>query len=285
MRSLLPLSKKSNFQTIFVVLITTAILLTGCGGGTTGTGDTERVQLKGQLLSETGTPLEDVRVTLLETGDSVVSNESGNFSLPLPIKGSEFSLLLEKNGAETTASFTDETATSELRVEIVLGSNGTSISVISARVVNESDQQDEIPAGEGDDNVSTTPTPNETPTDNDSMDRSPGTTRLKGKVLYSDGIPAEGVLIRVRGTTDSDTTNRRGEFSVITVTSNTQVRLEVQLNRSKALVDIRNIPSGNSTIELVLKLSIASDSQASDNKPPSTEGGAFSVSIESKRIR
>ena len=60
------------------------LTLDGCGGGSAGTGigtETRSLTIEGTLVSETNKPLAGVTVTILETGDSSVTNTAGQFTI------------------------------------------------------------------------------------------------------------------------------------------------------------------------------------------------------------
>jgi hypothetical protein len=101
---------------LFVALLAGA----GCGGGTRGTGIGEGAgssavsqrtgSIRGVVLDSTGMPAAGVQITLLENGDSVTTDENGEFELrlpkdnalaPLPSEGSTTATLEVDLGDET----------------------------------------------------------------------------------------------------------------------------------------------------------------------------------------
>ncbi len=73
---------------LLTLLLTVAsLLLTSCaGGGSSGTGTGEIFTLVGQVVDTSGQPVQDATITLLETGDMVLSNKEGNFTIQLDME-------------------------------------------------------------------------------------------------------------------------------------------------------------------------------------------------------
>ncbi len=77
------------------ILILSSCILSGCGGGgTSGTGITDSTSVDG-IISSNGMPVKDAKITIKETGEETFSDENGNFSLPLLITESDFTIEVE----------------------------------------------------------------------------------------------------------------------------------------------------------------------------------------------
>jgi hypothetical protein len=78
-----------------LIAIIVALLLSSCGGGSTGTGLSN-----GLIISDIGQSQQGVKITVLETGNSTISNSAGEFYLPEIDAAAEFTLLLERDDRE-----------------------------------------------------------------------------------------------------------------------------------------------------------------------------------------
>jgi len=64
-----------------LVLLVAFLFLSGCGGGTTGTGGTGSDEFAGRIVSISGKPIVSANVVIEETGDSTVSDNNGDFRI------------------------------------------------------------------------------------------------------------------------------------------------------------------------------------------------------------
>ena len=64
------------------VVLLCALLLSACGGGSSGTG-IQGASYQGTVADATGSPLAGVTLTVQETGESVTTDSEGHFDLPL----------------------------------------------------------------------------------------------------------------------------------------------------------------------------------------------------------
>lgn len=79
-----------------------AILLTACGGGTSGTAIGNSRNITGTITLADGTPLTGANVTLVETGDSDITDNQGNFEINTNFSGTDFNLLIENDTISQT---------------------------------------------------------------------------------------------------------------------------------------------------------------------------------------
>ena len=91
-------------------------ICTACGGGTTGTG----VQTyEGQIVTTKEQPLQNVKVTILETGATDTTDANGSFSIPTEVSNSAVNLKLEGDNIDTTYQVkTTSASDSKVRVTI-----------------------------------------------------------------------------------------------------------------------------------------------------------------------
>ena len=108
-----------------ISLLIFSILLSACGGGSEGTGVSAR-SLEGKVISTEAQPLANVGVTLLETGDTDITDANGRFTLPLP---------------ETESAVNLEVATPEFTQRVSLApADPDAISVSVALTVDQKNQ-------------------------------------------------------------------------------------------------------------------------------------------------
>ena len=79
--------------------------LVSCGGGSEGTG-TSNKSILGNILLEDGRPLDGADVTVIETGDSAITDSDGNFLIAAASSDSSLSLLIEKGEIHASAELT-----------------------------------------------------------------------------------------------------------------------------------------------------------------------------------
>lgn len=103
----------------FVVLIT-SIVLTSCGGGTSGTGMNT---YEGRVGYDNGAPIEGATLTVESTGDSTTTNANGEFAVNSKAFGPEVAILAE------TSSFSERITVrnvfeehSRIRVDVTIDS-------------------------------------------------------------------------------------------------------------------------------------------------------------------
>lgn len=90
---------------LLLVLIAISIIVSGCGGGTTGTSSTGELKLLGTGQSASGSPLTDAPMTVYsaQTDDELLASqtdERGSFEMSLP--ATEQALVIEVAGKKTT---------------------------------------------------------------------------------------------------------------------------------------------------------------------------------------
>jgi hypothetical protein len=82
----------------FSLLLMIVLALMGCGGGSAGTGTGPVVVVKGAVLDQSGAPLRDVNVRVVETGSEDTTSVSGEFQLTAEPESGEVTLELSSAG-------------------------------------------------------------------------------------------------------------------------------------------------------------------------------------------
>jgi hypothetical protein len=85
-------SGNNIFLGLFSLLLVIVLALMGCGGGSAGTGTGPVVVVQGAVLDESGQPVEDVKVRVVETGSEDTTSETGQFQLTTEPESGEVTL-------------------------------------------------------------------------------------------------------------------------------------------------------------------------------------------------
>lgn len=132
----------------------------GCGGGTQGTGG---ITIDGTVQDSKGQTLSGIRVVLLNSNDSTVTDSQGGFSL-YSETAAEYNISVESQGEQPTVTLSDVPPTAtQIQIIIQISDNG-SPTVGSLEVVAEhhSHGSSSSPTPTPSVGVSPTPTPNST---------------------------------------------------------------------------------------------------------------------------
>jgi Carboxypeptidase regulatory-like domain len=110
-----------QFQVFTKLCVAIPFLVTalGCGGGSSGTGVPDGFVAKvltGRVVDESDVPVEDAKITVVETGDTTRTDSSGNFEFEVP-KDTDVSLDIEAEGIDATVPVAD-TPGAETRVDV-----------------------------------------------------------------------------------------------------------------------------------------------------------------------
>lgn len=75
--------KNNIFLGFFSLLLVIVLALMGCGGGSagTGTGSSSGVVVQGAVLDQSGAPVEDVNIKVVETGEETTTSSNGEFQI------------------------------------------------------------------------------------------------------------------------------------------------------------------------------------------------------------
>lgn len=123
--------QKKQRRNLFLLLLLLMVVLSGCGGGTSGTGVTSVYDAV--LQDGEGNALSGVTVTVLETGDSAVTDANGYFSIEVDPDSSTNTIVISTPSGDSIldintnepASTTDGAASGN-GIQIVGGQTTTS---------------------------------------------------------------------------------------------------------------------------------------------------------------
>jgi hypothetical protein len=127
------LSSKFRKLLIIVVSLCVALSLSGCGGGTSGTGGND---VLARLIEVGGAALTNVQVSVLETGEQTVTNAEGKFELSLP-KDKKSTLLFDSDKGSAQAEIDPELFPAEkVTIEFVAAKD---LSVVTVNKIEATD--------------------------------------------------------------------------------------------------------------------------------------------------
>jgi len=92
------------FLGFFSLLLVIVLALMGCGGGSAGTGTGPVVVVQGAVLDDSGQPVKDVNIRVVETGSEDTTSQNGEFELETPPESG--TITLEISSADGTSFVT-----------------------------------------------------------------------------------------------------------------------------------------------------------------------------------
>jgi len=112
----------------FVTLLFIVSMCLACGGGTTGTGDAQTYE--GRITTTNNEPLENVFITVVETGDTDFTDASGAFSIPTGVTSPIVNLKIEGKGISATYQVkTTVVDNSKIYVDIKINASNSEVKV------------------------------------------------------------------------------------------------------------------------------------------------------------
>jgi hypothetical protein len=107
---------------VFTIYI--LMLLVSCGGGSEGTG-TNSKSILGNIVLETGAPLNGAEVVVAETGDAGLTDANGDFAIVTRSDLTKINLLIEKDELKTSAELSGlDSNSSEVKVNLKVRPQG-----------------------------------------------------------------------------------------------------------------------------------------------------------------
>lgn len=135
-REMEPLDERQMIfkKTVFFSLLSILVLGLGCaGGGTAGTGG---IEVSGALKTTDGDPVVNATVTIAETGDSVVTDSSGNFRFDEveEISAATFVVTVDETALEAeSADLPKDAVKVEVELELNAPANRVEVKSITAK--------------------------------------------------------------------------------------------------------------------------------------------------------
>ena len=139
----------------------------GCaGGGSSGTGTT---LVSGSLRSAENAPIAGAQVIIVETGSTVVTDDSGDFSIETEISSNQLTIGVDAEGSSGSVEISDiPDDTVQVSVELEFSPETSALTAdkveFSRRGGNNNDNGDDDSDNQGDPSPDVTPEPAESPT-------------------------------------------------------------------------------------------------------------------------
>ncbi len=131
--------KREMIRRILLAMSAISLVVSGCGGGTTGTSSTGELKLLGTGQTASGSPLTDAPMTVYsaQTDDELLASETderGSFEMSLP--ATEQALVVEVAGKKTTPLVRSYSGSSVLSTTLLQESSGNIrfSTVVEARI-------------------------------------------------------------------------------------------------------------------------------------------------------
>jgi hypothetical protein len=212
------------------------ISLTGCGGGTTGSGDAPSVKVFGTVTNPQGTPIPSGTVTDLTSGTTASINSSGGFQLSALAEDGTVSLDVTSQGTSGSIQVKDlPSSTQSVAIKVVVDSVSGIVTLASVEI------------------------------DVDPTTTGPVTQRVRGTILNNVGKPAKNVTVSISGARGSDKTGSDGSFTLDARSTTGTVKLKISYNGVTGETTIRGIPKDRScTLRVKLSVSIEAGQDPGD---------------------
>jgi hypothetical protein len=95
-------TKRGAILFIFALALAGSFI-SGCGGGTAGTGGSGTF-IEGRVLDVTGQPVVNAQITQIENGATAQTDNLGNFAFTSPVQGVNTTLLVESGGVSASTA-------------------------------------------------------------------------------------------------------------------------------------------------------------------------------------
>lgn len=234
----------------FIMLALISVLLIGCGGGTTGSGDST-TQISGQVKNAAGNPIKDAEIEVVETGESTKTDQDGQFELQVMSGINELTLAVSAKDSSGNVSgsvlIADlPTQRAEVQVQITVDSNSGSVVIDSVNI----EIEESLPANTSlDQTAANDPINqqnNEKPASNQNQsiqEQKPQKSVLLLSTYKPNGAPLEGVLINVLSGTGSGWSNSAGKARINTEPSKDgTLSLSVSFAGLSARINFKGLP-------------------------------------------
>ena len=125
-------------QAACILLASLFIFFLGCDGGTEGTSPIRRVEVSGRLTSAVSRgQIPGAQVTVLQTGDSGVTDAQGNFAISAGISGDSLTLSVDSGEISASVDVDDfNSSTTALFVELELDTENGGLSVVNTDITD-----------------------------------------------------------------------------------------------------------------------------------------------------
>ncbi len=255
------LTQIKSWAQLFIISALLMFFAQGCGGGTTGTGDTTNAHIRGYIASSSGQAQYNLEVIHAETGNSTSTDSAGNFDIATTIDSADPSLIVRGPGIDSMVTLNNVPAgTSEIIATLQVDVRGI-VSVVEIEIgapqvapTPTTTPENTEPGG-----GSSKPTPTATPNSGvggEVPNQTSGKWVFDGTIVGSNGAPYSGARVSISPGAASATTGSSGTFSLTVPAQGTTAQLSVTANSLAGQATIRNLPKDGARIRLKMTLSI-----------------------------
>jgi hypothetical protein len=234
----------------FLTLVLISVLLLGCGGGTTGSGDSA-TQISGQVKNAAGNPIAGAQIQVIESGESTRTDQDGHFNLQVISGINEVTLAVSTENSSGNISGNVLIADlpmqqAQIEVQITVDSTNGSVKIDSVSI----EIEDSLPTNTSLDQTAASDPINQqnnvtsTSDQNQSIrEQKPQKSVLLLSTYKPNGDPLKGVLISVLSGTGSGRSNSAGKARISTEPSRDgKLSLRVSISGVSAKIDFSGLP-------------------------------------------
>jgi hypothetical protein len=239
------------------LIVTSLLLIFGCGGGTVGTDDGATLRVSGTVADMSGAALTNALVIIESTGDSSRSDDQGRFEISTAqVSQSRFRIDAIIAGQEISLSsnlVVFDSALDSQRVEITISVDNASVTVEDLNVSP----------------VQPTPTPG--PHSNQPTPVQSPTSRsiIIGVVRNQFSQPVKGVELTLEGERSSTFSAGDGSFELNFLSTRTRIGLLLKYQGRRARISLSGLPKTPSLIKLKLAMVVLDENQiTTEEKKP-----------------
>jgi len=252
----------AKYLTITLFFISCSVLLAACGGGTSGTGGTGSTQFAGRVLSD-GLPVEDALVTVLESGDTGLTDSQGDFEVSTLLQSDSATLLVESGQVQAQTTIPD-IASDVARVELTLSLDKEQQSVnvdsrtdIKATPTPKPKRPRPTPTSQPELQLTPAPTPAPTPEPTLQVTPSPNWYHYYSGRIIADERLLKDMTISINGIESASVT--KGLFRITLRNSSGPAVLTVSTSGLSDSITFRELPTENYRLSMKLYVSIKGD--------------------------
>lgn len=243
------------------------ILSSACGGGTAGTGDIAGPDTRfyGTVATIDGQVLANAEITIADSGDSVYSDENGNFNLVTSLPDNDPQILVRSDNLEKIINIETLTSlNSEVKLSIVVDSPNSSIKLEAIEISVKENETSAIPASSSNSSISSS----SSSSSRTESEIEPST--FSGTVVFEDGKPVSGAQIILRPQNIKSKTNSNGKFRFEAKIAAGNNSLDVKYESASGKVSLGNLPASKAlaiSLKLVVKRPLEVGASVSSPNP------------------
>lgn len=241
-------------------------IILGCGGGTGGTGDIDATKISGRIVDLAQAALAGVKVTVVETGDSALSDATGAFEIETLLPGSELDLTVQTDTADASVNLGLVPGTQKsIAVVLQLDEDNNELTLISSNIPptpapeispnptspSSTSTLAANPTKKPDSSATVSIAPTHTPTSVPTP--SSAGTIFQGVVLRVDGTPYRNYPITVLPMGVTVTGDSNGRFSIETASIGGDITFKFGSRDTSPTAVLADVPAHAVVVDLTLR--------------------------------